>query len=74
MKKLEEIVEIFTGDYTRDDDRLKLIDTILGLYYLVLKRAADATLSPELGEMLKAAKSHQEWIFPEVTDAHTRNR
>ena len=45
-------------------DRLKLIDTTLGLYYLLLRRAARGALSPELVHMIERAKAAQHRIFP----------
>jgi len=64
VNAFNETIEIFTANYTVKKDRLKLIDTTLGLYFLLLQRAAKGDLSAELTTMMNRAKEDQARIFP----------
>jgi len=59
-----EAIEVFNAQYTVGSDRLKLVDTTLGLYYLLLHREAAGDLSKELTAMLQRVRQRKAAVFP----------
>merc|ERR1712217_383973 len=55
-------IKVFMGDFTVDDDKWKLVDTVMGLWYLALlneKRADNAMLK-------KLVQTNKEEVFPKL--------
>jgi len=61
-------MDVFRGEFTEDADRYKLVDTVVGLYYLLLQttknRQDTASLSPAMKAVLERAASMPDELFP----------
>jgi len=61
-------MDVFRGEFTEDADRYKLVDTVVGLYCLLLrttkKKKDSASLSPAMRAVLERAASKPDELFP----------
>lgn len=61
-------MDVFRGEFTEDADRYKLVDTVVGLYFLLLQttknRQDSASLSPAMQAVLERAASRPDELFP----------
>jgi hypothetical protein len=59
-------IHVFQADFTVDDDKFKLVDTVLGLYaHALLSRDEDTASQREDAWLHEEIRSHKKTVFPD---------